>query len=296
MGTGPRGDLHAAGSRGDFITCAFEGGTALKAPSVALREFTGDGRVVAERFFEPGYAACHGVAADEAGSFLYALANGSGEKLVILGDGFGTLTTPERAFRMLDEPAAGIAVGAIQRGSAFVSSPNRFGVVEVGVTSGRSIRRFRVDGFDPDTATPAIAAWPYEDGTLAIAGYAGGLVVVVVGEDGGERLRTEPLLFSLAEDVPPALVSTPHGLVVAQLAFGESDPSRGLLEVVQIGPDGGLVLMPMAFPTARHVDLSIAAGVRGAFVNGSVLLHWSGVDRGAGVELPMTSLLTMSCP
>lgn len=155
----------------------------------------------------------------------------------------------------------------------WTSGTNEFGELEL-FRLGRGLESSTVSlGLRTEVA-PTLAAWPHTPGHVAIVAVsASRLRLLVVDRDGRTVVTNPEVAFQMFELPAPAMVATPFGLIVAALNFGDLDPSSGLLEVHQIGPDATLVGRSSSFPIARAefegAAVSVAADER------NVVVHWS---------------------
>ena len=100
-----------------------------------------------------------------------------------------------------------------------------------------------------------MAAWPPLPSALAVASWTGGLTLWAVEPERGEVLvQSEPLMFSLFADSPPALVTDARGAFVAGASFGDADPTSGEVAVFVLDRDGAQTSR-LAFPVHRGPDL-----------------------------------------
>lgn len=169
-------------------------------------------------------------------------------------------------------------------------------IVELTPAGGRQSRFFTTG--QPSDDVPAVTVDWAEDGEgrYAVVYFdAASQLRLAVLPESGDPLREETISFNMFGDVRPDATPTGLGVVVAQLTFGDLDPTGGLLQVFYLPyAEGEDLVDVVAVPVTRGMQLDRAGVGLATLDDGAVVVHFT--DAGESRVDARTLALVVRCP
>lgn len=192
-------------------------------------------------------------------------------------------------------PLGAITLTSTARGFAWASTADSFGTIDLATYIDARVEHHPVPGFPRDFAPPGLAPWPFEADTLALVPHTfDGLALLVIGEDGGVLARTDRIAPSMFGETTPAVVGTPQGLLVAQVEFGDLDPSSGRVSIRVFDRDLAPIGAVLSFDAGRSPAL-LPPRIAAAWNGELAVIHWTDYDNLPRVGVPRTRAIVLRC-